>query len=67
MKTQFYASLVCLSAGLLFTAVCLIIVAQATERNEINFALFVGAHALLLSGAGLVSLVSDIKCLQRHS
>lgn len=64
---HFKASLACSFLGLFFTAITMVIVAIATDQREINFALFVGAHALILSGAGLMALITDLKYLQRYS
>ena len=64
---HFKASLACSFLGLFFTAITMVIIAIAKEQCEINFALFVGAHALILSGAGLMALITDLKYLQRYS
>lgn len=62
---HFKASLACSFLGLFFTAISMVIVAIAKDNREINFALFVGAHALILSGAGLMALIVDLKYIQK--
>jgi len=62
---HFKASLACSFLGLFFTAIAMVIVAIAKDHREINFALFVGAHALILSGAGLMALITDLKYIQK--